>query len=404
MRRVTFALLCSALSVNAGCSTIRDEVRYPGGASGRVLDSRTFDASRSKQLQLLRATLAIAIAARIGEGVISPEDGDAFARQLAEASIEVNYAAADAGFPVYVDGQLRTACTIGAGSVRSALPPTPAPTPTPTPTPTPGATPAPSPYVLEDAQCIGYFTNFESNMARIESRVLRAMLTALPADRAREFLADLTKGDLLSALWSFARASGDVAGAFHRGSGAYRAGVETLAAATPLCDFDPAFDASVPERNPTRLTRFDERYDTVMVAAACLNLSPQDLFDDDDIAALKLPNQVPHKAFHALFRVARSACVGVPLLNAPNDPSAVIRSMNSRRDYCELVRFEPRERPHVLKNPAEGAATAGQQQVQGNPPRRPDAAAAPLAPAAGAEGQQNRNPAPQPPPLPQPSV
>lgn len=101
MRKFTAALACIGMLSSAGCSTIRDELRYPGGAPGRLLDQRTFDSSRSKQLQLLRATLALAIAARIGEASVATEDADAFARQLAEASRELNYAAVDAGYPFF---------------------------------------------------------------------------------------------------------------------------------------------------------------------------------------------------------------------------------------------------------------------------------------------------------------
>lgn len=338
VRKVAAVLLGGVLMFNSGCSTIRDELRYPGGAAAKMLDQRTFDASRSKQLQLLRAVLAIAIAARIGEGSISPQDGDAFARQLAEASLEVSYAAVDAGFPVYDEKtkSMYMACQIGPGKLR------PTSTPTPLPTSTPSAAVSMSPYFAEDEGCRGFYTNFEANLAKIESRIVRAMLTSLPTDKAREFLNDLTKGDLVSALWSLAQSAGDIAGAFHRGAGVYRAGTETLAAASQ-CQFDSTL-RSAPDR-------YDERYDTVMVAAACLGVSLQDLFDRNDIDASQLPNSVPNNAFHALFRVARGACVALPLLNTPEAPDAVSDSQEVRRKSCALVRFDPRERPHSIAQP-----------------------------------------------------
>lgn len=318
-------LLCGALVLSSGCSAIRNELRHPGGYPGALMDRRTFDASRSKQLQLLRATMMIAIAARIGEQSVEIEDADAFARQLAEASREVNFAAADAGFGVRTDGEVIETCAIGRGfynpqsdgwDERAVYEPDP-----------------------ED-ECAGYYVNFESHIARIEGRVIRAMLTSLPTDKARQFLDKLSSGDVLSALWSLTRSFAELAAAFHNAAGVYRAGSETMAASMNRCVGDGSYAGATPDF-------YDEQWDTVLVAAQCLGLSRADLFDADSAAASDLPVKFPPKAFHALFRIARAACVALPLQNS-TELSFVTASRNARAQSCGLVRFEPAMRPLAI--------------------------------------------------------
>lgn len=339
--RVLFAVLASAsLVVTSGCSTIRDELRYPGGAPGRLLDERTFDASQSKHLALLRATVALAITARIGEASVATEDADVFARQLAEASNEINFAAVDAGF-IYFDKKtgadaedneegedaegLKT-CSIRKGKLRDEKLTNFLGVKT---------------YAEIDAECAGYFVNFEANLARIEARTIRAMLTALPADKARKFLEDLTKGDLLAALWSLTGSFSDLAAAFHRGAGVYRAGIENVAASTPGCD------QSEPEGARFNHT-YKQKRDTVLAAAACLGLSQEYLFDKEDIGANALPNQIDPRAFLALFRIARTSCVALPLINAPTEDDRFLEARKARRDACRFVEFNPKPRPDKI--------------------------------------------------------
>lgn len=292
-----------------------------------MLDKRTFDSSRSKQLQLLRATLALAIAARIGEASVATEDADAFAQQLGEASKELNFAAVDAGYPYFAttdDGVEKFGtCLIGQpGEDRIAL------------------VSANNTYAMIDAACPGYYANFEANIARIESRIIRAMLTSLPSERAREFLEDLSQGNLLSALWSMSRALGDIAGAFHRGAGVYRAGLENVAASTARCDFDASLE--------NRPDEYDQARDTVLVAAACLGVSLDRLFDSEDIEATDLPNKLDPVAFMALFRIVRTSCVALPLKNRPDDPEQTEEARIFRSKSCNLVRFNPKPRPDTI--------------------------------------------------------
>lgn len=329
MRKLTATLACVAMISSAGCSTIRDELRYPGGAPGRLLDKRTFDSSRSKQLQLLRATLALAIAARIGEASVATEDADAFARQLTEASRELNYTAVDAGYPYFdtIDEEVVMVETCVVTKPGESMV---------------GALATDRTYLMIDAACPGFYVNFESNIARIEARIVRAMLTSLPSDRAREFLEDLSQGNLLSALWSMTRSLGDIAGAFHRGAGVYRSGLENVAASTKRCEFDASLS------NPPQDRAYIQERDTVLIAAACLGLSLDSLFDDDDIEAIDLPRYVDPVAFMALFRIARTSCVALPLKNTPNDPDATEEARKFRSTSCGEVVFNPARRPDSI--------------------------------------------------------
>lgn len=332
MRVILAALAGASLIVTSGCSTIRNELRYPGGAPGKLLDERTFDSSGSKQLALLRATLALAIAARMGEGSVSVADADVFARQLAEAANEINYAAVDAGFPappISIDGEEidRATCRLTKDEDEFVT----------------------ADFATEDAKCAGYYVNFEANIARIESRIIRAMLTSLPTDRARKFLEEISKGDILSATWSLARTAGDLAGAFHRGSGAYRAGLENVAAQARECAYSAEFTGE----------NYDQATATVYSASACLGLSHKSLFINDDIGPNKLPDNVDPKAFMALFRIARTACVALPMASTPSQPERGYTDRKARAEACALIAFAPNPRTDkiVVEAPGDGAGS-----------------------------------------------
>lgn len=329
-RRLAAAVLAGSLVFNAGCGAIRNDLRHPGGYPGRQMDKRTFDASQSKQLQLLRATLVIAIAARIGEQSVSPEDADVFARQLAEAAREVNYAAADAGFG---DGDNPT-CAIGSGFSDANSP----------------GWGVRSDYEPDNVEeCAGYYVNFESHVTRIEGRVIRAMLTSLPTDKARAFLNDLGKGDMLSALWRLSQSFTDLASAFHNAAGVYRSGTETMAALMDKpCVGDPSYAGPTP-------AGFDEEWGTVLHAAQCLGLSRSNLFDADTAMADSFPVKLPPRGFHALFRIARTACVALPLQNS-TEFDFVVQSRRDRQKSCEIIRFSPQMRPLDVTSISEGEA------------------------------------------------
>lgn len=308
MRRLIVGL--TVVPLLSGCNVILKEVRYPGGYPGHILDERTFDARANKRLQLLRGAMVLAVAARVGEASVRAEDGDGFAKLLGNAAGEINHAAANLG----MDG-VKT-CTVG------PLRPILAPTPTPTPTATVTAAEA-------DADCDGYYINYEADVARIEARVTRAMIAALPTDRARAFLNKLAKGDLLSAAWGALGATADMAGAFHRGAGVYRAGMETVAAGMKKCQADTA-DL--------------EQTMTVLDAADCLGLDRNSLIDSEDAPASDLTDKIRPEAFSAVMRIVRTSCVALPLSNELN-PIPLAASRETRRVACAELVFKPQRRP-----------------------------------------------------------
>jgi hypothetical protein len=125
-----------SLAVNAGCTPILKEMRYTGGYPGYVLDKRTFDASASKQLLLLRATLILAMAAEMSRVTVRGDDGDAFSKHLAAAAREVNYAAADL-YDTKQDGSGEVCVTA----------------------------------LDDDKNCSGFYANFEGDLPLIEQRI-----------------------------------------------------------------------------------------------------------------------------------------------------------------------------------------------------------------------------------------
>jgi hypothetical protein len=316
--------------VSSGCAPILREVRYPGGYPGHMMDKRTFDASANKRLQLLRGAMVLAIAARIGEASVRAEDGDGFARLLGNATAELNHAAANLGMGT---GRM---CTVGtSNAVPGAIVPL-APAYIPAAPAAPAVAPAmpvvpPGPVPLEaappvapDSGCEGYYVNFEADVARIEARVTRAMVAALPTDRAREFLNKLGTGDLLSSAWSALGAGADIAGAFHRGAGVYRSGLEVVAAGMDGCD---AKEATM----------------TVLDAADCLELDREHLFDAKDATADRFLKEISPNAFHAIMRIVRTSCVALPLSNEL-EMEALNKSRATRRESCSKLVFEPTRR------------------------------------------------------------
>ena len=90
------AFLSSVSLVASGCTPIAQELRNPGGYPGYVLDRHMFDASRSKEMHLLRAAIILAMASRMGTATVRDgAEADSFATYLAAASDELNYAAAN---------------------------------------------------------------------------------------------------------------------------------------------------------------------------------------------------------------------------------------------------------------------------------------------------------------------
>lgn len=307
MRGFILVLLAGLSLAMTGCTAITKELRYPGGYPGYELDKRTFDASRSKQLQLLRGAIVLAMAARIGEANVSAEEAEPFAQHLAVAAKEVNFAAGNLPFPG------NPVCLVKPGQ---------------------GA-------AIADADCNGYPVNFEADISRVESRIVRAMIAALPTDRVKGFLEDLSRGDALSATFGAAQALGDAAGSFHRAAGAHRSGLEIVALQRGECGVT---DARI----------------TVIVALGCLGVPPDELFFNN-LKGTTAPfaGEVDPAAFHAVMRIVRTACVGLPLTNELQTPD-LLKIRATRRETCKAIAFAPVKRPEqVPPDDDQGAVPVG---------------------------------------------
>ena len=322
----------------AACTPILKEVRYTGGYPGHVLDKRTFDVSRSKKLVLLRATIILAMAADMGRTTVSGQDSDSFAKLLAGASQEINYAAAD------IYGTSTEACI-------ASNPTTPPET---------------------DIGCRGFQENFETNLPRIEGRIIKVMLAALPTDKARKFLDQVAKGNVMGAAWSAVGAVAATGGGFHVAFARYRSGLETVAGALPQCRGGGTFSA-------------DES--TVVDAAACLGLSEENLFENprelgrEDLKLAK----VSRRAFFMLLRGVAADCVGLDFSGKGSDLAA---SQDIRAKACNSIGFEPTPRPFRIDANRDIVAPVATGSAPAAPPGYVSAlAAAVIAPAIVAAGE-----------------
>ena len=309
MRKLSLAAAAVALLVNTGCTAIRTEVRYPGGYPGYLLDKRTFDASGSKQLVLLRATLILAMAADMGQVTVNGQDADGFAKLLASANDEINYAAAD-----LYNGSVGSLCT--ATNLSDAR--------------------TDANIALTDATCAGFRENFESDLPRVEGRIVKLMLAALPTDKARAFLDDIAKGNVMGAAWNALRVVANGAGGLHYAFGRYRSGLEVVAGSSNCAAkySGPPFDATTM---------------TVVHAAQCLGLSETDLFVNpndatrDDLAGAK----VNQRAFFMLMRSVAADCVNLPYSGSSDELG---KSQTARASACNGIGFDPRPRPYRIVN------------------------------------------------------
>ena len=332
-KRISASLLIIAMTT--GCGPILRDVRHPGGYPGYLLDKRTFDASRSKQLQLFRAALIMAMAARMGTATIRDgKDADAFVDYLAAAADEINYAGASL-YPV--DGQLP--CKVkGANPYISPVDGLP--------------TLPPANYV---ACTGGYYSLFESDVPMMEARISRLMLAALPEERVRSFLQDSAKGNVLSAGLNAIRAVSEAAGGLHRATGVYRTGMEVEAANMTTCKPKSGQPINTLGAN-TALASKDaieaQEHSTVWDAVECMGLSHDDLFSSPDEAkGTELGKTVSVSSFDAIMHIARTACKRLQINTdmEPMDPkltaSEIAGRVTVRDDQCRHIVFRPQARP-----------------------------------------------------------
>jgi len=377
MRKLTILAVASSLALQ-GCAAITADLRHPGGYPGRLLDKRAFDSSESKQVQLLRFTIIMAMAARMsGETVRTSEHADAVAKHLGATADEINRAAAN----IYaIEGAAKPGpCSVAekvepireqkdavaiaslrkdlkaqvaeakvaaerAQTAQSGAEAAEAATRkavsdrTFTIISTPIALPL-RPAPTQD--CGGYFVNFEADVPLIEYPLINLILGVLPRDQLKDFADDLEKGNLLGGAFGLLKVIFVGVKGLHTAAGTYRTGQEALIANLPT------------EKGCSRLaTRrtFVEEADTVKQAVACLGLDANSLFGPHlyELKGDNLPMQISEHTFEALMFVARTSCVRLPIGSGDNTIQDVQRFREQRSLLCAKIIFKPERRRDVI--------------------------------------------------------
>jgi len=363
MRNTTIVgLLASAALVLSGCSAITRDLRHPGGYPGRLLDKRTFDASESKQLQLLRFTIILAMAARMaGETSNDSKDADAIAEYLAATADEINYTAAnvyelaDGSSPCAVgpappppkpnsyDVRLKAAVAQAEQSATKAAQSAEVAQAAEASVRTMLATASPpaiaDPPAMPTDSCGGYYVNFEADVPLIEFRMMRLLFATLPRDHIRKFAEDIQKGNFLGSAWNGLRLVFVGVKGLHTASGTYRSGQEAL-----IANFSVGCSAAAPDGS--QLDDLDETRWTVKNAVACLGLSPDSLFGPHpgEVSVDKMPKTVTAASFAALMRIARISCVRLPIGTADNSEDVLKKARDRRAELCARLHWNPRPR------------------------------------------------------------
>lgn len=290
------ALLASGALIS-GCTVPVKELRHSGGYPGHLMDKQLFDASGSKQLQLLRATMIIAMASRVGTAYVRDgREAEAFIDYLQNATDEVNYIASH----VYeADGE------------------------------------APC-LTLEDADCTGsYRALFESDLPQLEYKIVRLVMAALPQRQAAEFADTARTGNGMSAAWKALRLALAALDGAHRGAAVYRSSEEVLAllvSSASKCASGQAMEIA-----------------TTNHAVQCLGLSPDSLTENPD-RVKDIPAEVGKGAFHPLFDIIKTSCWLLPLdvdlsrVRTANGEPAGEAVVTNRADRCDSLAFAPRLR------------------------------------------------------------
>ena len=348
MRRTSLVAAAAALATTS-CVQVREELYYPNGYAGYELDRRSVNISGSKQFQLVRAAVVLAMASRMATATIHDgHDADAVADYLAAASDELNYSAADI-FSVAAGSEIAcykpTGSTLTANDAADAVEASKAHSdPKVLAGSKAGASPkaakSPSPTASDpEIKCTGYVQNFESDLPPLQGRIVNVMVAALPQEQSRRFLADVGKGDILGASFAALRTVFQSAVGLDRSAGVYRSGLELFASSVDCRQI------------------FEARTGTVSDAARCLGLPSADPRRPPTQLSFDTSTEYENAryALTALMVIARASCVRMPLSSDKGLSDAVSR----RNAACDEVKFAPTQRPLDIAVTAASADKAG---------------------------------------------
>ncbi|HVQ10173.1 MAG TPA: hypothetical protein VMS43_17265 [Allosphingosinicella sp.] len=276
-----------------------------------------FDARGSKRLQLLRLTMILALASRVGNATIRDgKEAEAFLSYLQNASNEVNYLAGHlygqrSNAPNDNGRYVRYTCT----DLRTVV------------------LPDPLPANSESQQCDTFESVFESDLPQLEYKVVRLVMAALPREQAAQFASAVRSGSVVTAAWRFLQLAAAAADGMHRGTAVYRSAQEILALAV----------ASSGGTCANRATTAQIR--TVETAVACLGLSQTSLRNNPEEVNVIFPPSINEEPFHALFEVVRTSCgllpIDVDTAVETQGQGAQPNPIVAREDKCRNLRFRP---------------------------------------------------------------
>ncbi|MBX3561667.1 MAG: hypothetical protein KF780_07610 [Sphingomonas sp.] len=316
-------IIIAALLAQA-CTIPLRELRHSGGYPGQLMDRRLFDASNSKQLQLLRLTMIVALASRVGNATIQDgKEADAFISYLQNASSEINYLAAHLYDRDETGDNEWNICSELAPSVRGADWPEDA-----------------------DQNCDTYAALFESDLPQLEYKVARLVLAALPREHAAQFARSARSGNLASAAWHFLRLAAASIDGLHRGAAVYRSSQEVLALTILSEAQAPEGPACAPGPSGT-ITSIR----TVENAVDCLGLSRTSLFDNPNEGLVRFPDRIGQAPFRVLYGIIRTSCGLLPIdieiasaIPTTGTNNVAAGKIRARYEACRELTFSPRLR------------------------------------------------------------
>jgi len=317
------------LSVSlTGCNifhrAVNDELHYPGGLAGKVLDDHYIVSARySKQLQLYRYAMALAVFSRIGTvNVRGGKEGDAFIAQLGDALDELNYSAGH----IYPVANVPP-CAVtrsGAQPIQNAN------------------AGSGSNVVAASGSCLEFASNFESDLPLLEHKLLGVAFAAMPKEQAVALYNKAKALDPLGTGRAFLNLAVHSLVSFHRGAAVHRTNLELLYGLGQ-----------------------DHAANTDVLAAYCaLRRPPKPTGNrtDDlcpaDVSRIAIPNDVSQSSYGPLENIIRTSCLLVPLDASAEQQAASPEDepVARRRKTCGAFTFKPKRRLAVLDQPAGGSS------------------------------------------------
>ena len=314
----TFSMLLS------GCTFAAKDLRSTAGGVGSIFDRHYFDASASKDLVLLRASLVVAMVARGGTVYArDPHDGAAYVDYLVGTADELNILASHlysygegSGFacqlPLAKDYHAKWSPGDVIGDANYA-----------------------SPSDKKERQpdafgCLTYRANFESNLPIIERKVFKLVGVSLPRKEAEKFADALTSGGIVSKISAALAFASKSAEGLHSGAAVHRTSLEILArqykADARHCD--------------------KSEFETVTDAAVCLDIPSDQLWigrrDQRDHYHLRVMPQT----FSAIMANIRESCkiVSGSAIDISLDNDKIEEDKSRVLKKCNSIRFVPHPR------------------------------------------------------------